>query len=156
MELNVKRLHPDAKLPEKGSEGAGGWDLFANEDADISHKHPLSTGKKLVGTGIAMEIPFGYVGIIKDRSGRSTSTDLETFAGVIDADYRGEVKVAFRNHSNDHRRIAKGDKIAQMVIVALADITRVNEVEELTTTVRQAAGFGSTDGGLVYGSTDKS
>jgi len=96
----------------------------------------------LVSTGIAMAIPDGYCGVIKDRSGTATKKDIEIVAGVIDAQYRGEVKIAFVNNGFETNFIGKGEKIAQMLIlpVPIVDIT---ETDNLNDTERGEDGFGS-------------
>ena len=93
--LRVKRLDPKARLPEKGSEHAAGYDLTSIESLVVEPK-----GKSLVATGIAMEIPIGNYGRVAPRSGLSVKNFIHIGAGVIDADYRGEVKVLLYNFSD--------------------------------------------------------
>ena len=142
MKINIKRLTETAILPERGSAYAAGYDLFAdvNESVEIQ---PHET--KLIGTGLAMEIPEGYFGGIFARSGLSSKEGLRpaNCVGVVDADYRGEVKVALHNDGEVVREIKAGQKIAQLVVVPFLGV-EFDEVEELSETVRGVGGFGST------------
>src|SRR5690606_27542145 len=92
MELKIKKLHPDAKLPTYAHQGDAGFDLYAIETVTI----PVGA-RVLVGTGIAMEIPLGYVGLIWDKSGLAMNHGLKNLGGVIDAGYRGEKKAGVVN-----------------------------------------------------------
>ena len=142
MKINIKRLTETAILPERGSAYAAGYDLFAdvNESVEIQ---PHET--KMIGTGLAMEIPEGYFGGIFARSGLSSKEGLRpaNCVGVVDADYRGEVKVALHNDGEVVREIKAGQKIAQLVVVPCLGV-EFDEVEELSETVRGVGGFGST------------
>ena len=142
MKINIKRLTETAILPERGSAYAAGYDLFAdvNESVEIQ---PHET--KMIGTGLAMEIPEGYFGGIFARSGLSSKEGLRpaNCVGVVDADYRGEVKVALHNDGEVVREIKAGQKIAQLVVVPFLGV-EFDEVEELSETVRGVGGFGST------------
>ena len=142
MKINIKKLSENAIIPTYGSIGAAGADLYAL----ISDSLVVKPGETvLVGTGIAMEIPEGFVGLIFARSGLSTRKGLAPAnkVGVIDSDYRGEIKVPLYNQSDSVQTIEKGERIAQMVITPFinADFT---EVDELDDTLRGAEGFGST------------
>ena len=137
MELKVKRLHPDAKLPRYGHRGDAGLDLFAGVD------QVLKAGQIVpVPTGIVTAIPFGYVGLIWDKSGISLQS-VHRLAGVVDSGYRGEIKVVMANLGQEDFVIEKGMKIAQMLIQAVADV-EVVEAENLEDTSRGSGGFGST------------
>ena len=142
MKINIKRLTETAILPERGSAYAAGYDLFAdvNESVEIQ---PHET--KMIGTGFAMEIPEGYFGGIFARSGLSSKEGLRpaNCVGVVDADYRGEVKVALHNDGEVVREIKAGQKIAQLVVVPFLGV-EFDEVENLSETVRGVGGFGST------------
>ena len=142
MKINIKRLTETAILPERGSAYAAGYDLFAdvNESVEIQ---PHET--KMIGTGLAMEIPEGYFGGIFARSGLSSKEGLRpaNCVGVVDADYRGEVKVALHNDGEVVREIKAGQKIAQLVVVPFLGV-EFDEVENLSETVRGMGGFGST------------
>lgn len=93
--LKVRKLHPDAKLPTKGSEHAAGYDLSSVEETVVQPKD-----KMLVSTGLAMAIPYGNYGRVAPRSGLATKHFIHVGAGVVDADYRGEVKVLLYNFSD--------------------------------------------------------
>ena len=142
MRVNIKKLTDTAILPERGSAYAAGYDLFADIKEDVVIK-PHETF--LVPTGLAMEIPEGYWGGIFARSGLASKEGLRpaNCVGVVDADYRGEVKVALHNDSEVARTIVVGQKVAQMVIVPFLSV-EFNLVDELSDTVRGAGGFGST------------
>lgn len=141
--IKVKKLRPDAHMPELGTPGAAGADLYACIDADGAGIHPGSVMK--IGTGIAVEIPPGYFGAIFARSGLSTKKGLRptNCVGVIDSDYRGEIIVALRNDTRYAQVISKGERIAQLVILPCVSPIFV-EAEELSDTERGEGGFGST------------
>ncbi len=142
MNINIIKLNENAKLPERGSDFAAGYDLFANISQDIIIA-PHET--KMIGTGLAMEIPEGYFGGVFARSGLSSKEGLRpaNCTGVVDADYRGEVKVALHNDSEVSRTITHDEKIAQLVVIPFLSVD-FNLVSELSDTVRGAGGFGST------------
>ena len=142
MKINIKKLTETAILPERGSAYAAGYDLFADLEDSVEIQ-PHET--KMVGTGLAMEIPEGYFGGVFARSGLSAKEGLRpaNCVGVGDADYRGEVKVALHNDGDVVREIKKGQKIAQLVVVPFLSV-EFDEVEELSETVRGVGGFGST------------
>lgn len=177
MKINIKKLSPNAKLPTYGSENAAGMDLYAlieepNKKGEFVTEIAVGTTKK-IHTGIAVEIPEGYVGLIFARSGLATKKNLSpaNAVGVIDADYRGEVIVALHNYAPssiqsgtyaefsiesrdcyayescyntfDNQPIENGDRIAQLVIVPYIH-AELNEVKELSKTKRGEGGFGST------------
>ena len=142
MKIKIKKLNPKAILPTYGTEYSAGADLYALSDAPIT----VAGGKTvLVHTGIALEIPEGYCGLIFARSGLATKRGLAPAnkVGVIDADYRGEIMVSLHNHSDVVQTVECGERIAQLAIVPFlkADF---EESEELSNTVRGAGGFGST------------
>lgn len=138
----VKKLKPSAKLPVYGSAEAAGADLYACLDADIV----VAPGESaFIPTGLAMEIPVGYAGLIYARSGLACKQGLAPAnkVGVIDSDYRGEFVVVLHNHGSEPRTVAHGDRIAQLVITPV--LTPVfTEVDNLSDTTRAAGGFGST------------
>ncbi len=137
--IELKRIGShNLPLPGYGSEGSAGLDLSAVED------FAMSPGQRIpVKTGFAWHIWAGYVGMIRPRSGLAVSLGLDVLAGVVDSDFRGEVKVVLINHGCEPVRIKAGDRIAQMVIQEYARMNPV-EVEELTDTARGDGGFGST------------
>ena len=142
MRINIKKLTETAKLPERGSAYAAGYDLFADlqEAVTINPKQTL-----MINTGVAMEIPEGYWGGIFARSGLSSKEGLRpaNCVGVVDADYRGPICVALHNDSEAVRTVVPGQKVAQMVVVPFLAV-EFEEVAELSDTVRGVGGFGST------------
>lgn len=140
--VRIKKLLPDAKLPAYGSEFAAGADLYALTEA------PLRIGPgetAVVHTGLAAEIPAGFVGLIYARSGLATKKGLAPAnkVGVIDADYRGEIRVALHNHSKYEQSVEPFERVAQLVIAPYV-AAAYEEAEELSETVRGEGGFGST------------
>lgn len=142
MKVNVKKLNEKAVIPSYGSEYAAGADLYACIDGELEIA-PHATA--LIPTGIAMELPVGYAGLIYARSGLATKKGLAPAnkVGVVDCDYRGEVKVALHNHSESAQTISAGERIAQLVITPYLT-AQFTHVDELSETVRGAGGFGST------------
>lgn len=140
--VNIKKLNENAKMPVRGSMAAAGYDVFACIDKTIELL-PHTTEK--IGTGIAVEIPWGYWMGVYARSGLATKEGLRpaNCTGVVDADYRGEVIVALYNDSGETRYIQPGEKIAQLIVSPFA-LWDIHEVEELVETERGAGGFGST------------
>ena len=140
--INIKKLDERAIIPTYGSEFSAGADLYALIDGPLTFK-PGET--ILVHTGIAMEIPVGYAGLIYARSGLASKKGLAPAnkVGVVDADYRGEVMVALHNHNIVEVSIEPGERIAQLVIAPFLKGI-VNPVEELSETVRGEGGVGST------------
>jgi dUTP pyrophosphatase len=137
-ELYVKRLTPTANLPIRGSKYAAGLDLYADETVTIN---PGCSG--LVSTGIGMVIPNNFYGRIAPRSGFSVKTGLMVNAGVIDSDYRGEIKILFANYTHNSVQVKSGEKVAQIIIEKII-LPAVVEVENLEDSDRGANGFGST------------
>ena len=142
MNIQLKKLSESALWPVRGSEYAAGYDLFSDIDSDVSIA-PHET--KLIGTGISVAIPDGYFGGIYARSGLSTKEGLRpaNCTGVIDSDYRGEIKVPVHNDSNEIRVISPNQKIAQMIIQPFLSV-EFEEVDSLDDTARGNKGFGST------------
>lgn len=140
--INVKKLDERAVLPSYGSEYAAGADLYAIADTEITIQ-PGET--KLIHTGLAMEIPEGYAGLIYARSGLASKRGLAPAnkVGVVDADYRGEVMVALHNHSTVEQKISHGERIAQLVVAPFLRAC-YTETDTLSETVRGVGGFGST------------
>lgn len=136
--LKIKRFREDAKIPQYAHPGDAGLDLYAVEDVTLAPNE-----RTAVSTGIAMEIPEGYVGFIWDKSGLSIKHGLKTLGGVIDSGYRGEVLIGIMNLSDVEYTIRKGEKVAQMIIQRKETI-EVEEVSELGETARGEGGFGST------------
>ena len=142
MKLRVKKLDTRAIIPTYGTEYSAGADLYALLDAPIEIP-PHTTA--VLGTGIAIEIPEGSCGLVFARSGMGVKRGLAPAnkVGVIDADYRGEIRVALHNHTEASATVEPNERVAQLAIVPFlkADF---DEVSELSETVRGAGGFGST------------
>lgn len=140
--IKVKKLDERAVLPAYGSEYAAGADLYAVSDGAITF---LPGETKFVHTGLAMEIPVGYAGLVYARSGLATKRGLAPAnkVGVIDADYRGEIMVALHNHSDKEQTIESGERIAQLVVTPFLK-AEYTEAESLSDTARGEGGFGST------------
>ncbi len=142
MHVNVKKLNEKAILPTYGSANAAGADLYACLDAPLTIAGHETV---MVHTGLAMEIPEGYTGLIFARSGLASKRNLAPAnkVGVVDSDYRGEFMVALHNHGNEPAVIEPEERIAQLVITPYiaANFALVDELDE---TERGAGGFGST------------
>lgn len=142
MKVFIKKLDPRAQAPTYGSAAAAGADLYALADTPVE----IAPGATvLVHTGIALEIPDGYVGLIYARSGLATKRGLAPAnkVGVIDSDYRGEIMVALYNQSPTPQTVESGERIAQLVIAPYLTV-KFEEAHELTDTIRGEGGFGST------------
>ena len=140
--VRYQKLDERAVEPHYGSAAAAGADLYAVMDAPLT----LSPGETaLVHTGIAVEIPAGFVGLVCARSGLATKRGLAPAnkVGVIDADYRGEIMVALHNHGPMPQTIDHGERIAQLVLVPYLTAA-YQPADSLTDTERGAGGFGST------------
>ena len=143
MILYVKKLREDAVLPVRATEGSAGMDLHALVDAPVA----LQPGERaMVPTGLAIALPSPeYVALIFARSGLAVKkgVTLSNCVGVIDSDYRGELKIGLINQSKEAYTIEKGERIAQLVIMPVC-LPQVVEAENLDETDRGAGGFGST------------
>ncbi len=142
IKINFKKLNEKAIKPTYGTEFSAGADLYACEGKEVT----INSGEtKLIHTGLSLEIPEGYAGLIYARSGIATKRGLAPAnkVGVIDSDYRGEIMVSLYNHSDAPQTIADGERIAQLVITPFLKV-EYNETETLTDTVRGDGGFGST------------
>ena len=140
--IRVKKLKENATLPTYGSLEAAGADLYACLDASVA----IEPGESVfVPTGLAMEIPKGYAGLIYARSGLACKRGLAPAnkVGVVDSDYRGEFMVVLHNHSGIPQEITHGERIAQLVITPVFT-PGFEEVADLTDTDRAGGGFGST------------
>ena len=138
MEIKIKKINSEARVPEYAHKNDAGMDLFSVERIVL-----LPGEMKICKTGIAMKIPDGFVGLIWDKSGIASRFSIKTMGGVIDSGYRGEVGVILKNLSDEKYEINKGDKIAQMLIQEVKCPT-IEEVDELDETDRGDGGFGST------------
>lgn len=136
--LNVKRFFHDVSLPEYALSSDVGFDLRANETVSLA---PFE--QKNVRTGIAVQIPEGHVGLIRDRVGITTQMNVHTAAGTFDPAYRGEVSIVLINFGEESVEIEKGMRIAQMIIIPVVK-ARIQEVKSLPISDRYDRGFGST------------
>jgi len=137
LQVKIKRLDRNAVIPTYAKDGDAGMDLVAT-----SIKFP--NYKISYGTGLAIEIPVGYVGLIFPRSSiRKVDLSLCNSVGVIDSGYRGEIEVTFSRIEEQESRYSVGDKIGQLIIMPYPQI-EFEEVDELSTTERGERGFGST------------
>lgn len=147
--IKFKPLYRDSLIPRRASEGSAGFDLHYHGNEPFM----MEIGTRItVGTGIAAAIPEGYVGLIRARSGLATKHGIEVIAGVIDSDYRGEIKVCLINHyewtpqpfaksGSAPYQISPGDRIGQLLV--LPALLQSEEVNDLDGTERGADGFGS-------------
>jgi dUTP pyrophosphatase len=140
MTLRVARLAPEAVLPTRAYDGDAGLDLYAAHDAQIGPGERAS-----VGTGIAVAIPVGFAGLVLPRSGLALrhGIALVNAPGLIDAGYRGELRVLLLNTDRESAfKVAAGDRIAQLLLVAFEPVAVV-EVDALDSSERDGRGFGS-------------
>lgn len=135
--MGVKKLDPRAIVPTKNHSADAGYDLYALEGTVLEkHTH------KLIKTGISVDIPKGYVGLVWPRSGLAYKSGLDVFAGVIDSGYTGDVGVILYNSQYTDYHVNAGDRIAQIVFQKVEDFELV-EVSDLNDSVRGTGGFGS-------------
>ena len=137
--FKVALCHPEAKCPQRKTVGSAGFDLYACEDKVVKSQH-----RSLIPTGVKIQIPQDCYARIAPRSGLSVS-EIDVGAGVVDSDYRGELKVLLINNSTNDFHVDKGDRIAQLVIerIYTDDLVVVSQ-EELEDSNRGEGGFGST------------
>lgn len=143
MQLNIKKLSPDAKLPTYATPGAACFDLHAHlGDCCMSNS---STGSLVVGTGLAAEVPEGHVLLLFSRSGQGfkKNTRLANCVGVIDSDFRGEIMVKLTRDDGGSISVEQGERVAQGMVLPVQQV-QFNEVSELSSTQRGEGGFGST------------
>lgn len=141
MEVGIKKLHEDARIPTYGSEGAAAFDLYS-----VDPSYVLGPCEAAVfGTGLAFEIPEDHVMLIFSRSGHGFKQDirLANCVGVIDSDYRGELKVKLTSDGSDRNMFVKGERIAQGMVLPVKQVKFLLK-DELATTIRGDGGFGST------------
>lgn len=135
--IRFKKLHPDALIPVRATNGAAGFDLHSTKRIDVP-----AGQRMLLPTGIACAIPDGWCGQVWPRSGLAVKHGIDRLAGLIDSDYRGELHVSLVNHGQDTWEVKEGERIAQLVFVQV--LTTAIEVDDLDDTARGAGGFGST------------
>lgn len=138
MKIKIKRLHPDAILPNYAHPGDVGLDLYSLEEYELK---PME--RKVFPVGFALEFEKGYAAIVKDKSSLPNKAGLHTMGGVFDAGYRGEYNVQLINLGSEPYTIEKGDKVAQIVVCPVV-IASLEEVDELCDSTRGTGGFGST------------
>jgi dUTP pyrophosphatase len=138
MVLFIKKLVPEAIIPARGSDGAAGYDISSIVDIVVP-----ALDHRAVATGLAIRVPEGTYGRVAPRSGLAYKHGIDVLAGVIDEDYRGEVKVILYNTSDRDYIVRKGDRIAQLILekIVTPDVAIVLELED---TERGVGGFGST------------
>ena len=135
--VKVKRLSNNSTVPTRTNITDAGWDLYSDEHVVIANKQ-----RDTISTGVSIEMPDGYAGLIWPRSGLSVKSGLDVLAGVIDSGYRGEIKVCLYNTSESDVEIKKGDRVAQIVFQEVPSVEMV-EAEVLCGTNRGQDGFGS-------------
>ena len=143
--FRVVRLNDNAKIPTRATSGSAGYDLYSSEENTI-----LAGNRGVVKTGLMIEIPKGYCGQVWPRSGFSVKSGIESGAGIIDSDYRGELMVVLYNHSSIDFQVEKHMRMSQLLLVKIdlplvADVT--DELNKLTVTPEKnmrTGGFGST------------
>lgn len=142
MQIKIKKLRENAKIPTRGSEYAAGYDLYACIEEPVTIL-PHTTAK--IGTGLSVAVPEGYFGAIFARSGLAAKEGLRpaNCVGVADSDYRGEYIVAIHNDTDSVRKIEPQERIAQLVVMPFLAV-EFEETEELDKTERGSGGFGST------------
>jgi dUTP pyrophosphatase len=144
LQIKLRLLTPTARRPERQTDGAAGFDLFAAEEATVPGLTTTEgVGRALVRTGVALEIPPGFVGRIAARSGLSVHSNIEVGAGWVDPDYRGELRVELKNLGSNNFSVRIGDRIAQLFLLSVAAAEWI-VVEDLPETSRGDGGFGST------------
>lgn len=139
MRIKAEKLHPDAIVPKHLLHGDAGLDLHSVEELEIK---PGERG--LVPTGLAFELPEGFVALIWDKSGIALKSGMKTMGGVIEHTYRGEYKVILFNTSTETFKIRKGDKVAQMLVQPIISV-EIEESMKLSDSVRGDHAFGSAD-----------
>lgn len=138
IKLKIQKIEERTVAPSYAKAGDAGMDLYSAEDLILG-----AGERRAVRTGIKMEIPDGYVGLIWDRSGMAFNNGIKTMAGVVDSGYRGEVKVVLMNLSKEDFEIKKGYKIAQMIIQKF-ESPEIEITDSLSDSQRGDNGFGST------------
>lgn len=143
VQIRVKKLKKDAKLPLSGSAQAAGYDLYACSGNGITKIPPHTTA--MIGTGLAAAVPEGYFGGLFARSGLAAKQGLRpaNCVGVLDSDYRGEITIALHNDTDEERSVEDGERIAQLVVMPYLSVSFA-QVEDLDETERGEGGFGHT------------
>lgn len=144
------RISDNAFIPKKGTPQSAGYDLRASNGYIIP-----AYGRELVSTGLIIEMPYGYYGRIAPRSGLAFNNFIDVGAGVIDPDYRGEIKILLYNFGSEVFHVRKGDRVAQLILERFCIEASEIEVDSLETTERGENGFGSTGSGVIIVDTRK-
>ncbi len=144
LNLEIKKLHPEANIPTKANPADAGLDLYCFPKNGSPYAEIAPGKSALVGTGVSVSIPDGYFGYIRSRSGLASKSHLEVGAGVVDSGYTGEVCVLLRNHGDRIQYLVAGDRIAQLLILPVPKVN-VIQVEEFSQVIgnRGGGGFGS-------------
>jgi dUTP pyrophosphatase len=138
MKIKIKKIDEKANVPHRANESDAGADLFSIEDCIVN-----SLERKIISTGISVEIPVGYYGRIAPRSGLAAKNGIDVFAGVVDSSYRGEIKVILFNSDNKPFEIKSGDRVAQLIIEDHFNF-EFEITQDLCESNRGSGGFGST------------
>jgi dUTP pyrophosphatase len=138
VKIKIKKLHPEATIPHYVHEGDAGMDVYSVEDVLIR-----AGEKAIISSGIAIELPKGYVALVWDKSGLAAKHGIKTMAGVGDSIYRGEYKIVLLNTSKQDYQVRKGERICQILIQPVVS-AEIEETQELSSTERGEGGFGST------------
>jgi dUTP pyrophosphatase len=148
MKLEVKKLHPDAKVPTIAYESDAGYDLYAyitKEESDYDDIRAIDINQydyKEIGTGIAVAIPQGYYGRVAPKGGLARNNGIDILAGVVDAGYRGEIKVLMLNNGIEDYMVFHDNKIAQLIITKI-ETPPIEVVDDLSNTERGEKRYGS-------------
>lgn len=144
IKVKFKRLHPDAKIPERKTAGAVGFDLSSVDDYTIWSTN-VEDKAVCIHTGLALEIPKGYHGkiFLRSSTGLNTKLRMANGTGIIDSDYRGEILILAENYTRKQVKVTKGERIAQLLIERSEDVV-FEESESLSETERGTKGYGST------------
>ena len=138
--LQIKQLSPNATLPTRTHTTDSGLDIYASEDTIVTHTHAV-----IIPTGIAINIPPGYEGTIRPRSGKSSKTNLRVILGTIDAGYNSEIGIIADTLNKSNYLVKKGEKIAQLVVTPIVT-PQLEIVDQFDTqSARGSKGFGSSD-----------
>lgn len=137
--LSIKLLSLFGKIPTKGSEHAAGYDLYSASTGEVPPR-----GRICINTDIAVKVPYGTYGRVAPRSGLTLKNGIDVGAGVIDADFGGNIGVILFNHTDTPFKFATGDRIAQFILECIVPDAVIDVVDTLPETVRGDSGFGST------------
>lgn len=140
MKIKIRKLNPEARIPEYAHNGDAGMDVYSCEDCVVNARE-----RKLISTGLSFEIPKGYELQIRSKSGLALNYGLFLLnsPGTLDSGYRGELKVILFNTGKENYNVKKGEKVAQ-IILSKYEEAEIEEVSELSETARGNGGFGST------------